>query len=113
MPNTNCLEGIACPQCKQEDRFNITATIVVEVSDSGTGKELTGYEWDLSSHCTRTECEYTGTLKDFTTKPETKNTRYDIETLKAYDEYFDACEKANKIPLSFDKWKTAHSQNQL
>lgn len=27
-----------------------------------------------------------------------------IELEREYDEYFTACERANKIPLSFEKW---------
>ena len=29
------------------------------------------------------------------------------ELLDEYDKYFDTCERANKIPLSFDAWKAA------
>ena len=35
----------------------------------------------------------------------TRHPRHDATSLAAYDAYFDSCETANKIPLSFDKWK--------
>lgn len=37
----------------------------------------------------------------------------DQETLKEYDLYFDDCERANKIPLTFDKWRALHAAQSL
>lgn len=65
MPNTNCLENIQCPRCKQEDRFHIAASVLVEVTDDGTEDMCGDYEWSHSSFCCCPECEHIGTLKDF------------------------------------------------
>lgn len=64
MTNTNCLEGIRCPACGQEDRFKITALITCVVTDSGS-EPVGDHEWDDESgtHCP--ECGFTGKLKGF------------------------------------------------
>ncbi|MBS0207756.1 MAG: hypothetical protein JSS27_02270 [Planctomycetes bacterium] len=67
MTNVNCLEGIRCPQCAQEDRFKITALISCLVTDDGS--EPTGdHEWDddSSTHCP--DCGFDGKLRNFRTR---------------------------------------------
>jgi len=51
MPNTNCLEGLACPKCKQEDTLRIVGEAVFEVTDDGT-YDYENVEWDDNSTCT-------------------------------------------------------------
>lgn len=36
MTNTNCLRGMRCPECKQEDRLKIVARVVCDVTDNGS-----------------------------------------------------------------------------
>jgi hypothetical protein len=64
MVNTNCLEGIRCPNCGQEDRFHINAVITCLVTDAGS-EPVGDHYWDLTSFTYCPECEYQGTLKHF------------------------------------------------
>jgi hypothetical protein len=64
MTNKNCLEGIRCPQCDQEDAFRIEARIMVYVTDDGT-EEGGHYAWDGESPCHCADCRHAGTIKDF------------------------------------------------
>ena len=69
MPNDNCLEGVQCPQCGNEDRFMISANVVAEVTDEGAEVASplygNGFEWDDSSMTRCPECDRGGPLKDF------------------------------------------------
>ena len=93
--NTNCLEGIACPKCKQEDAFHIEATIMVFVTDDGTDDTSGQYEWDKRSYIRCAECDHAGSINEFTIDP----------LLAEYDEYFEAMERANKVPLTHGEWR--------
>ena len=64
MTNNNCLEGIRCPQCGQELRFYITATITCDVTDHGS-EAVGDHCWDDDSltHCP--DCDCHGPLKEF------------------------------------------------
>jgi hypothetical protein len=64
MTNENCLSGIRCPACGQQDRFKITALITCMVTDDGS-EPVGDHEWDGDSttHCP--ECGFDGTLKAF------------------------------------------------
>jgi hypothetical protein len=64
MTNTNCLEGIQCPQCGGEDRFRISATSTFTVTDDGT-EDHGDVEWDDDNYAECTGCHHRGTLKDF------------------------------------------------
>jgi len=64
--NTNCLEGVKCPKCGQEDLFKIAARVIVEVSDDGTEDQGGDYEWDQAAFCQCCECDHAGQLADFT-----------------------------------------------
>lgn len=64
MTNTNCLEGIRCPACGQEDRFKITALITCVVTDNGS-EPLGDHEWDSESSAQCPECGFNGKLKEF------------------------------------------------
>lgn len=112
MANTNCLEGVQCPKCKQEHGFHITAKILVYVTDEGTEDLQGDYEWDKDSFCKCIECEHTGTVKDFTVALQDHQPayppRHDIVSLTEYDKYYDLMERANQIPLSYDKWKASN-----
>jgi hypothetical protein len=64
--NTNCLEGVKCPKCGQEDLFKIAASVIGEVCDDGTEDQDGGYEWDQQAFCQCCECDHAGKLADFT-----------------------------------------------
>lgn len=64
MSNTNCLEGIKCPSCGQEDSFQVIATTVFTLSDEGTG-DHTDVEYDDDSPMYCTECPFEGNVSDF------------------------------------------------
>jgi hypothetical protein len=67
MTNTNCLEGIRCPRCKQEDVIYIVASHEVRVTDDGTEDEGGDWEWNHGSEtrCGDNACAFTGPLRDF------------------------------------------------
>lgn len=65
MTNTNCLENIRCPKCKQESHFKIEALIVVGVTDEGTGDTQGDYQWAHNSFTHCPECDFDGVLSDF------------------------------------------------
>jgi hypothetical protein len=66
MANTNCLEGMKCPQCKSEEPFRIHCTVIVLMEDYGSMEDLSGSEWDRDSLCECESCDYAGTVEDFT-----------------------------------------------
>jgi hypothetical protein len=68
MTNTNCLEGIQCPRCGQEDRFHITAVITCDVTDEGSDPFGDHY-WDDESFTRCPECDFQGALKAFQSSP--------------------------------------------
>lgn len=66
MTNSNCLEGLRCPKCKQEDALKIEARVIVYVTDEGTEATDDGhYDWDHDSFCHCPECDFDGKLSDF------------------------------------------------
>ena len=62
--NSNCLEGIRCPKCGQEDSFRIEGRSVFEVIDDGTVSHA-DVEWDDDSWALCPACEYEGKLGTF------------------------------------------------
>lgn len=68
MTNTNCLDGLRCPKCGQEDQLKIVALITCVVTDEGS--EAVGcHDWDQDSPTTCPECVFSGKLKDFRKLP--------------------------------------------
>lgn len=65
--NENCLEGVSCPKCGQEDRFKIIGTVTFDVTDDGS-EAVGGHEWDDDSPCGCTQCDYHGKLSTFKKK---------------------------------------------
>ena len=55
MTNTNCLEGIQCPACGNEDRFRIAGKAFFTVTDDGTD-DYGDVEWDDDSDAECAEC---------------------------------------------------------
>lgn len=68
MTNSNCLEGIACPACGNEDRLRIAGTTVFTVTDEGT-EDHGDILWDDDSYARCPECDREGVLRDFRAKP--------------------------------------------
>ena len=69
MANTNCLEGIRCPQCGNEEEFRIEALVVCKVTDDGA--EATGeFDWHDKSWCLCPKCEKEGDLEEFQVEDE-------------------------------------------
>ena len=67
MSDTNCLQGIRCPECGQEDRFEIEIKVMVEVTDEGTGDFTSNVgDWEDSSYIACKECRHPGTVAEFT-----------------------------------------------
>ncbi len=62
--NTNCLEGVACPKCGQDDYMRVQGTAVFILTDDGTDDHA-GACYDDDSWANCPECNFTGTLKDF------------------------------------------------
>ena len=63
--NENCLAGVRCPKCKQEDFFKIAGTAMFSVTDAGADYEGGDIDWDESSLCVCSECKHTGLLGEF------------------------------------------------
>lgn len=72
MANTNCLEGMKCPECGSEGPFEIAASARFEVSDEGTG-DYQDVEWDRHSVCVCKECGYSGQVFNFEEVSEMSN----------------------------------------
>lgn len=66
MPNTNCLEGIRCPKCGQDERFEIVAEVTLSVTDNGSQTLDGNHYWDREANCSCPECEYNATVDHFT-----------------------------------------------
>lgn len=64
MANSNCLRGMACPECGNEDWFCIEISAWSEVTDDGTG-DIGDVEWDSTSGCRCPECHKEGIVADF------------------------------------------------
>lgn len=62
--NTNCLDGIKCPECGSEEPFNISAKAIFTVYDDGTDS-YGGVEWDDNSAIECLECGHRGKIKEF------------------------------------------------
>jgi len=69
MTNENCLEGIKCPKCGNEDRLFIVATILADVTDDGADiAKHSDMEWSDSSHARCPDCGESGALSNFHTE---------------------------------------------
>lgn len=69
MTNTNCLEGIRCPNCGQEDRFFVVGCAEFEVTDDGSDA-VGDHEWDDGCSTRCPECGFDGELKEFRKNPD-------------------------------------------
>jgi hypothetical protein len=68
MTNENCLQGLKCPQCGNEDRLLITATIQADVTDGGAEPaEGSDMHWGDDSLTICPMCDRDGPLTDYRT----------------------------------------------
>jgi|WetSurMetagenome_2_1015567.scaffolds.fasta_scaffold414652_3 hypothetical protein len=65
MPNENCLKGFKCPECGQEDEFNIQVTVMATMVDQGTTDYFGDVEFSGDSHCACPECHHRGIVDEF------------------------------------------------
>jgi hypothetical protein len=63
-PNTNCLAGMRCPNCKSTGPFKISATALFTIGDDGT-EDFGDVEYDGGSYCFCPACEHDGIVHDF------------------------------------------------
>jgi hypothetical protein len=68
MVNVNCLEGIRCPGCGNEDAFYIESTAVMYVTDDGI-ESRGDTSWNDDGHTECAQCERSGKLAEFKAKP--------------------------------------------
>lgn len=73
--NTNCLEGLCCPKCLQEDKILMHTPMWVAMTDDGTDpfdddiKNDGDTVWDADTPAKCPECGYEGTMQDFKLPP--------------------------------------------
>lgn len=67
MANENCLKGIKCPQCGQEDQFRIVVQTTVIMTDDGSEDDKMGgdQEWDDDSYIECCDCHKAGKVAEF------------------------------------------------
>lgn len=91
MTNINCLEGVKCPACGNEDRLLIASHVIAEVTDDGADVASpmygTGFEWDDGSYARCPECDREGTLRDFRDVPPTPTENRPYSVLLLYPDY--------------------------
>lgn len=64
--NDNCLAGFRCPECGEQDRFQIAIQSFADFDD--TGSEVNGdCEFDGQSSCLCCNCKHSGVVNDFYT----------------------------------------------
>lgn len=66
-PNTNCLEGMQCPECGSYGPFVLAIQTWMEFDDDGEDPFDTGgdREWDDDSGCVCSSCKHRGKVRDF------------------------------------------------
>jgi hypothetical protein len=66
MANTNCLEGMRCPnsECRSDGPFTIRGEATFDVTDDGTG-DYESVEWFDDSPCTCKKCMLCAKVEDF------------------------------------------------
>ena len=68
MTNQNCLAGVKCPECENEDRFLIVTTILADVTDDGADiADGSDMHWDDASMTRCPDCDRDGPLFEFHT----------------------------------------------
>lgn len=73
MANINCLQGIACPKCGNDEQLIIAVHCLADVTDDGA-ETFGDLEWDAGSYARCPACGHDGTLTEF------QSTQTDKET---------------------------------
>lgn len=64
MANKNCLEGIKCPECGNEQSFRIDGRCTFRVTDDGS-EAVGDHEWGDHDLTQCDSCDCSGPLRDF------------------------------------------------
>lgn len=67
--NTNALEGVRCPVCGSEEKFAISAMVIIEITDDGI-QDYRNVDWEDTANCWCHECGHHGDYRDFKEKNE-------------------------------------------
>jgi hypothetical protein len=62
--NTNCLEGVRCPQCGHEEGLSVSVTALARLSDNGF-IDHEDMDFQEASRASCPECSHTGVAEDF------------------------------------------------
>ena len=92
-PNTNCLEGMACPECGSFGPFKISVTQagIVLVYDDGTEDiDSDGIDWDDNSRC-ECLCGHVATVGEFCGSPAPEFNEFQKAAAEAYNGGDHAC----------------------
>lgn len=57
--------GMACPQCGDDEKMQVTAQVVVLLVVEGVDDVGNDREWEDNSSCSCTACGFDGVVKDF------------------------------------------------
>ena len=63
--DTSCLADMCCPDCKQNDEFEIAVSVWAKVTDEGS-ETFGDHEWDDNSVCRCPQCGWTGIVSELT-----------------------------------------------
>lgn len=69
--NSNCLEGMRCPNCRSREPFAIYGKAWFKVYDDGSDT-FESLEWSSRASCRCEECGYLATVKAFQIKRKKK-----------------------------------------
>jgi len=97
MTNENCLQGIRCPACDNEDRFRIQVLATATVTDDGAVVEHGDMEWDATSYAECPNCHEHGELAHFmarTEAPEPPPPHANAQPIAAAPDMLSALEQA-------------------
>jgi Zn ribbon nucleic-acid-binding protein len=64
MTNTNCLAGLACPECGNDSRLHIETRAMADVTDDGA-ETFGDMEWNDESSARCPACGHGATLQKF------------------------------------------------
>lgn len=65
MANENCLAGMRCPECGNDEPFKIAITAYAIMYDEGSEEIEEEITWDDASYCECQACLFAGTVADF------------------------------------------------
>ena len=68
MTNQNCLSGLRCPNCGNEEPLVIGIHTLMRMLDKGSDAHGDA-EWNEESSCSCEACQYTGLIRDFRIPP--------------------------------------------